>query len=213
MRGQIEAVAAKLSEEKVIAVVRIESADGIFDVVRALKAGGIVCIEITMTVPGASRIIEQLTADEPDLVVGAGTVLTRADAEKCLAAGATFLMSPICDPNVIRCGHDHGAAVLPGALTPTEIASAWSCGADFVKVFPASRMGHTYISELQGPLPQIPLVPTGGITDANAAQYLRAGAAAVCTGSWLVSQAGVSAGEYELIRDRARKIVAAVAGV
>ncbi len=213
MIGQIEAVAAKLREEKVIAVVRTESTDGIFDTVRALKAGGIVCVEITMTVPGASLIIEQLTADEPDLVIGAGTILTLTDAEECLAAGAKFLVSPICDPDVVRCCHDHGAAVLPGALTPSEIVSAWNCGADLVKVFPASRMGHTYISELRGPLPHIPLVPTGGITDANAARYLRAGAAAVCTGSWLVSSAAVSAGEFEMLRARARGIVTAVASV
>lgn len=201
----------RLGRERIIAVVRTDTTDGIFQAVEALKEAGITCVEITMTVPGAVRVIEHLCTNEPNLLVGAGTVLTREFAENCLAAGARFIVSPVCNPEVIKCAHQFNAPAIPGALTPSEVMTAWGCGADLVKIFPASRMGPRYLQELRGPMPsEIRFVPTGGITADNAAAYLRAGAYAVCVGSWLVDRKAINGGKMDVLKSRAQQLILAV---
>lgn len=202
-----------LKQERIIAVIRTETAECIPEVVAALTAGGIRCLEITMTVPNAVSAIAKVCKGGADLVIGAGTVLCSDAAEECIAAGAQFLVSPICVPAVVELAHRRGAVIIPGAFTPNEIWHAWSSGSDMVKVFPASRMGPAYIADVLAPLPGIPLVPTGGITDANAAEYLLAGAAAVCAGSWLVDNRAISRGSFDVLEDKARRIVRAISGV
>jgi 2-dehydro-3-deoxyphosphogluconate aldolase/(4S)-4-hydroxy-2-oxoglutarate aldolase len=142
--------------------------------------------------------------------MGAGTVLDAATARQAILAGAEFLVTPTLEPDVIEMAHRYGKVVIPGAMTPTEILTAWEMGADMVKVFPASILGPKYLRAVHGPLPQIPLVPTGGITGENAGDFIRAGAAMVCGGSWLVDKKAVAGGRYEFLTERARILLEAV---
>jgi 2-dehydro-3-deoxyphosphogluconate aldolase/(4S)-4-hydroxy-2-oxoglutarate aldolase len=149
----------------IIPVVRAQSADEAMRAVEAIKEGGISVLEITMTVPGALRVIEEVARRyESDAVVGAGTVLDAETARLCILAGARFIVSPALDLETIECCRRYGVVVLPGAMTPTEVLAAWKAGADLVKVFPAGSLGGaSFIKNLKAPLPQIELVPTGGV--------------------------------------------------
>jgi 2-dehydro-3-deoxyphosphogluconate aldolase / (4S)-4-hydroxy-2-oxoglutarate aldolase len=175
----------------IVPVVRAPSGDEALRVIDAIRAGGIDVIELTMTVPGAVRLIEELAKRYGDQVVlGAGTVLDAETARTCILAGASFVVSPMLDEATITCCRTYGVAVLPGALTPTEIVRAWRAGADMVKVFPCSAMGGaSYIRSLKAPLPQIDLVPTGGVSIATVGDFVRAGASAVGAGADLVDLA------------------------
>ena len=177
--------------------------------VRALAEGGIRAVEVTLNSPGAMRSIEALCADVGDrgVAVGAGTVLDRRSARDAVSAGATFLVAPNVDPLTVGWAVDHGIPVLPGAMTPSEILVAWSAGASAVKLFPASVVGPAFVREVRGPLPDVPLVPTGGITAATAGAFIGAGAIAVGVGGWLTS-----AEDIEVVRTRTARLVAAVAG-
>lgn len=212
MRSSATRSLERLKQEKIIAVVRTATAECIPEVITALTAGGIRCLEITMTTPNAVEAIAHACRSGADLLIGAGTVLCPDAAKECIAAGAQFLVSPICAPAIVELAHRRGAVIIPGALTPSEIWHAWETGADMVKVFPASRMGPAYMADVLAPLPDVLLVPTGGITDANAAEYLAAGAAAVCAGSWLVDNQAISRGSFSVLEERARRIVRAVSG-
>ncbi|MDD5265417.1 MAG: bifunctional 4-hydroxy-2-oxoglutarate aldolase/2-dehydro-3-deoxy-phosphogluconate aldolase [Candidatus Bipolaricaulis sp.] len=213
MRGSAARTLERLKQERIIAVVRTANAECIPEVVAALTAGGIRCLEVTMTVPNAVDAIAEACKGGGDLVIGAGTVLCQDAAEECIAAGAQFLVSPICAPAVMQLAHRRGTVIIPGALTPNEIWYAWNCGADMVKVFPASRMGPAYIADVLAPLRDVLLLPTGGITDENAAEYLAAGAAAVCAGSWLIDSEAIRRGSFDVLEDKARRIVRAVSGI
>ena len=196
----------------VVAVVRLPDASIVRDVADALAAGGVRFIEITMTVPRAVELIEELTAKMPgDIVVGAGTVLTADAAQRVIDAGAAFVVGPILQWDVIDVCHRHDTAVLPGCLTPTEIYTAWSAGADVVKVFPATSLGPAFIKDVRGPLPQVRLMPTGGVTCENAGDWIRAGAVAVGVGTALVDPKAVSSGNLAGISERARQFAQAVA--
>jgi 2-dehydro-3-deoxyphosphogluconate aldolase / (4S)-4-hydroxy-2-oxoglutarate aldolase len=196
----------------IIPVVRASSADEAIQVVEAIRAGGVSLLEITMTVPGAVQVIETLVKKFGDsAIVGAGTVLDAQTASACIDAGAKFMVSPALNLETIAFCGKHDIAVMPGALTPTEIVTAWNAGADFVKVFPCGAMGGaSYIKSLKAPLPQIELVPTGGVTLTTAASFIQAGAAAIGVGADLVDVKAIRAGEAQKVTAAAQAYVATV---
>jgi len=191
----------------VLGIIRIEAADDLVTIAHALDDGGLSCIEITMTTPGALRAIEEASEKLTGVLMGAGTVLDATTARQAILAGAKFLVTPTVELDVIETARRYGVVVIPGAMTPTEILTAWEAGADMVKVFPASVLGPSYLKAVRGPLPQIPLVPTGGITADNAGEFIKAGAVMVCAGGWLVDKKAVANGHYEILTERARQLV------
>ena len=195
----------------IIPVVRASSPEEAVQVVEAIKAGGLPVLEITMTVPGAVQVIKELVKRFDDAIVGAGTVLDAETARACIDAGAKFIVSPALNLETIACSRELDVVVMPGALTPTEVVSAWNGGADLVKVFPAGAMGGaSYIKSLKAPLPQIDLVPTGGVTLSNVGAFIEAGAAAVGVGADLVDTKAIRAGQPEKITQAARAFIEAV---
>jgi len=193
----------------VIPVVRAASADEALRAVEAIKEGGVSILEITMTVPGALRIIEAVGARYGgEALVGAGTVLDAETARHCILSGAQFVVSPALDLGLIACCRTYGVPVMAGALTPTEVLQAWKGGADFVKVFPASAVGGAaYIKSLKAPLPQIELVPTGGVSLRTAADFIKAGASALGVGADLVDTKALRNGQASLITKAARQFI------
>src|SRR3989454_3087887 len=173
-------VLAQIREVGLVPVIRAESPEVAGQAIEAIRAGGVPILEITMTVPGAIRLIEEMAGRYArDAVVGAGTVLDPETARACILAGARFVVSPSLNLETIACCRRYGVAVLPGALTPTEVLAAWQAGADMVKVFPAGAVGGaSYIKALKAPLPQIDLVPTGGGSLNTAADFIKAWASA-----------------------------------
>jgi 2-dehydro-3-deoxyphosphogluconate aldolase/(4S)-4-hydroxy-2-oxoglutarate aldolase len=192
-----------------IPVVRAESADFAMRAIDAIKEGGISVLEITMTVPGAVRVIEEVARRfGDDAIVGAGTVLDSETARACILAGAQFIVSPTLDTDTISCCRGYSIPVMPGAMTPSEVLTAWKAGADLVKVFPANAVGGaSYIKALKAPLPQIQLVPTGGVSLKTAADFIKAGAAALGVGADLVDTAALRAGNDKVIAERARQFI------
>ena len=199
-----------LRESGALGIIRVQEAEGLLRITKALQEGGLDCVEITMTTPGALRAIEETSGKLNDVLMGAGTVLDAATARQAILAGAQFLVTPTVELNVIKMARRYGIIVIPGAMTPTEILTAWEAGADMVKVFPANVLGPGYLKAVHGPLPQIPLVPTGGITADNAGKFIHAGAAMVCAGGWLVDKEAVANGHYGVLTERARQLVDAV---
>ena len=203
-------VLEKLVGSGALGIIRVKGTQDLVQIAKALHAGGLYCLEITMTTPGALRAIEDAREELPNVLMGAGTVLDASTARQAILAGAQFLVTPTVALDVVEVAHRYGVPVIPGAMTPTEILTAWEAGADMVKVFPAEVLGPGFIKALHGPLPQIPLVPTGGITADNAGDFIRAGAALVCAGGWLVDKEAVAAGRYEVLTENARRLVEAV---
>lgn len=197
----------RILEIGIVPVVRAASPQHAVMAAEAVLDAGISVAEITMTVPGALGVIEALARRfGAELLIGAGTVLDVETAQRCLDAGAQFLVSPGLDVSVVKMATSSGAVMMAGALTPTEVIAAWNAGADFVKVFPCSAVGGaSYLKALKGPLPQIPLVPTGGVNLKTAADYLRAGAAALGIGGELISTVALEAGNTRAITDMARQ--------
>jgi 2-dehydro-3-deoxyphosphogluconate aldolase/(4S)-4-hydroxy-2-oxoglutarate aldolase len=192
-----------------VPVVRASSADEAMQVIEAIKAGGVNVLEITMTVPGAVRVIEKV-ADKygSEVLVGAGTVLDPETARACLLAGAQFIVSPALNLDTIAMCHRYSAPVMPGVLTPTEVITAWSAGADFVKVFPCGAVGGaSYIKNLKGPFPQIKMIPTGGVSLKTAQDFIKAGASALGVGTDLVDVKAIRAGEPQVVTDRAKQFI------
>lgn len=197
----------RIHETFLIPVIRATSVSEALHVSRALVDGGIDCIEITFTVPGAHKVIEELVAEFGDKVlVGAGTVLDEETARTAMLSGAQFVVCPHFDERIIRACRRHGKVAIPGAATPTEILSAWEAGAPAVKLFPASCLGGPgYIKALKGPLPYIPIIPTGGVDLNTCADYIKAGAFAIGVGGDLVNKTFVQRGDWEAITDRAKE--------
>ncbi len=197
----------------VVPVVRTSSAESAIRAIEAVYRGGIRAAEITMTVPGAIKALEKLADAFGDkLVLGAGTVLDPETARMCMLAGAEFFVTPALNVKTIEMAKRYSKIIMPGALTPTEIVTAWEAGADFVKVFPCGAMGGAkYIKALKAPLPQIEMVPTGGVSLENTADFLRAGAAAVAVGAELIDAKTIGEGRYEVFEERARQFLAEVA--
>jgi len=199
----------RILEVGIVPVVRASSPKEARMAAEAVCKGGISIVEITMTVPGAVEVIRELAKESgKEILVGAGTVLNAEMARRCLDAGAEFLVSPGFNHGMVELAVREGKLVMAGALTPTEVITAWEAGADFVKVFPCGQVGGAkYIKALKGPLPQIPLVPTGGVNLNTAAEFIEAGAAALGVGGELVSADALRAGKPEIIVENARKFL------
>jgi 2-dehydro-3-deoxyphosphogluconate aldolase/(4S)-4-hydroxy-2-oxoglutarate aldolase len=195
----------------IVAVVRSPDSAQLVEVVRALADGGVTVVEITMTVPDALGVLRQVRqALGERVLLGAGTILDAETARAALLAGAEYLVGPTLNLNVIRLCQRYSKLVMPGAFTPTEILTAWEAGADIVKVFPAEVVGPAFFKALRGPLPQIRLMPTGGVDLTTAADFLRAGACCLGLGSQLVEPRAIAEGNFERIRDLARQYVSVV---
>ena len=192
----------------IVAIIRANSADELIEAAAAIHAGGVDVIEVTMTTPNALQVINDVSSTYGDKVlVGAGSVLDAETARAVMLSGADFVVSPVTKPDVIEICNRYGKVVIPGAFTPTEILMAWETGADYVKVFPSSGVGADYIKDVKAPLPQIPLVPTGGINAENAADFITAGATALGVGSALVNNQLIAAGEFTALTERAQTLV------
>jgi len=201
-------VLERIRSTGLIPVIRARSADEAAQVAEAIQAGGVGILEITMTVPGAVEVIRDVAGRGGDALVGAGTVLDPEAARACMDAGALFIVSPSLNLDTIATCREAGVAILPGALTPTEVVTAWNAGADLVKVFPAGAVGGpSYIKALKAPLPQIEVVPTGGVNLKTAGDFIRAGASALGVGADLVDLAAVRRGEASAVTERAREYV------
>src|ERR1044072_96363 len=198
-----------IKDTGIIPVVRATSADEAMRAIDAIRAGGISVLEITMTVPGAVALIETVSKRYgSEALVGAGTVLDAKTAQACISVGARFVVSPSLDFETISTCQKSNVAVIPGALTPTEVVQAWKAGADLVKVFPAGAVGGpSYIKSLKAPLPQIDLVPTGGVSLKTAGDFITAGASALGVGADLVDIKAIQEGQHALITERAQQFL------
>jgi 2-dehydro-3-deoxyphosphogluconate aldolase/(4S)-4-hydroxy-2-oxoglutarate aldolase len=180
-------VAQRIAEERIIAIVRLEDLSEARRISEALLEGGVSVVEFTLTNPDALRVIENVRGDVEGLLLGAGTVLDEQAAYAAIMAGASFLVTPTVAPGVVEQGLRYGVPVICGGMTPTELLHAHSLGCEMVKVFPASALGPGFLKDIRGPLPQLQMIPTGGIQVSNVAAFLEAGAVAVGVGSALVS--------------------------
>ncbi|MDB4755770.1 bifunctional 4-hydroxy-2-oxoglutarate aldolase/2-dehydro-3-deoxy-phosphogluconate aldolase [Mariniblastus sp.] len=197
----------QLSQSKVIAILRCEKVDSLVDVAKALLEGGIRIMEVTFTVPKALQIIEAVADQLGDqILLGAGTVLDTATARSAMLAGAEFFVSPGTSLEVIQTCRTYDKMVIPGAMTPTEVLTAWQAGCDAVKIFPSDCLGPKHIKALKGPLPQIPLIPTGGINAENAREFMDAGALAVGVGGSLAPKSAIERGDLDMIRNNAAEL-------
>ena len=202
----------RMISEGLVPVVRVSSAQEAIDVADAIKEGGVSSIEITMSVQGAIEVIRELTQKYKDkIIMGAGTVLDPETGRAALLAGAQFIVSPTLNLDLIHLAHRYSAVVIPGTMTPTEILTAWNAGADLVKVFPAAQLGGPdYLKALKGPLPQVLLVPTGGVNLQNAGAFIRAGAAALGAGGELVDKKAVKEKKFNIITENTRAFLKAI---
>jgi len=195
----------------VVAVIRLRDPELVQGVVDALLAGGVRALEITMTVPRALELIAQIAPKLPsEFLLGAGTVIDAHTARQVIDAGARFLVSPVYKPEVIEVCRERDVVSAPGCFSPTEILSAWEAGADVVKVFPATALGPGYIKDVLAPLPQVKLMPTGGVTKENAGDWIKAGAVALGVGTSMVDAKAVSERRFEVVTENARHFVNAV---
>jgi 2-dehydro-3-deoxyphosphogluconate aldolase / (4S)-4-hydroxy-2-oxoglutarate aldolase len=198
----------RLLDEGIVAIIRASDPSRLVDVAQALLDGGVSVMEVTFTVPKAERVLERVADRLGDKVLlGAGTVLDTETARLAMAAGAQFIVSPVVNLDVIRFCRRYDKLVMPGALTPTEVLAAWEAGADIVKIFPSDVTGPGYLKALAGPLPQVRLMPTGGVNLQTAAAFLHAGACALGIGGSLVDPAAVAAGDLTRITTLARQFV------
>ena len=202
----------RLLAAKAVAVIRMKDAAKLSETAAALRRGGVTAIEITMTVPGAVEIIREMARGKAEgTLIGAGTVLDAGTAASVIEAGADFVVSPVTDLGMIQACRGAGVVAAPGAFTPTEIVAAWRAGADIVKVFPATSLGPQFFRDVRGPLPQLRLMPTGGVTIENARDFLAAGACCVGLGTALVEAKAVEAGDWAAIEARARRLMSSLA--
>jgi 2-dehydro-3-deoxyphosphogluconate aldolase/(4S)-4-hydroxy-2-oxoglutarate aldolase len=194
-----------------VAVLRLEDAASLRPVVEALAQGGMRAIEVTMTMRGALDAVAALGARAANgILIGAGTVLDAETARLAILAGARFVVAPTFSPALIEMCHRYDVAAIPGGYTPTEVLAAWQAGADLVKVFPAGGLGPGYLKDLRGPMPQIRLMPTGGVSADNAGAYLAAGAVAVGVGGALVDNRAIARGDFSALTKEARRLVQAI---
>jgi 2-dehydro-3-deoxyphosphogluconate aldolase / (4S)-4-hydroxy-2-oxoglutarate aldolase len=205
-------ILSQITEIGIVPVVRTASAESAVKAIEAIYRGGVRAAEITMTVPGAVRALEKVADQFGDkIVLGAGTVLDPETARVCMLAGAEFFVTPNLRPATIEMAKRYSKVICPGALTPTEVLTAWESGADVVKIFPCGNMGGAkYIKALKGPFPQIEMIPTGGVNLETAGEFLKAGACAVAVGGELVDAKLIREGRYDLIEEKARHYMAAI---
>jgi 2-dehydro-3-deoxyphosphogluconate aldolase/(4S)-4-hydroxy-2-oxoglutarate aldolase len=205
-----DTILSKIRTEKVIALIRAENSDGLLDCAKALADGGLTSIELTMTTPGAIRMLEKATSELPDFLFGLGTVLDAETARMGILSGARFVVTPALRPDVITLCKRYSIPIFSGALTPTEVVNAWEAGADAAKIFPAEFFGPAYIKSLKGPLPHVEMVPTGGVTAENVGEFIKAGAYATAAGSSLVEAKALKEKNWAAITAKAKAFVAAV---
>lgn len=206
-----EQVRKKIQEIGIVPVVRVASAAEAMLAVEAVCAGGIPIVEVTMTVPGAIEVIAELVKRAPSVLVGAGTVLNAATAQRCIDAGAEFIVSPGFNEKTVESVKRSQKFMMAGALTPTEVIAAWESGSDFVKIFPCGTVGGAkYIKALKGPLPQVPMVPTGGVNLETAADFIRAGSEALGVGGELISSQALKSGDTAAITQAAQQFLAII---
>lgn len=199
----------KIADLGLVPVVRAQTADEALKIVDAIREGGVSVLEITMTVPGALGAIEQVARRfGADVLLGAGTVLDPETARACMLAGAQFVVTPTLDVRTIEMCRRYSVPIMPGALTPTEVLAAWTAGADAVKVFPCGALGGaSYIKSLKAPLPQVEMIPTGGVSVKTAADFIKAGAMALGVGADLADTKAIRDGNARLVTDKAREYV------
>lgn len=197
----------RILREKVIGIIRLEDDTNLMNVVKAIVTGGINIIEITLTTPNAFEHIAAIKEEYPDVCIGAGTVFGDENARNAIEAGAEFLVSPVCEVDVIEAGSEHDVLVIAGSLTPNEIYEAHLHGVDFVKPFPMTGLGPSYIKALLAPMPFLRLIPTNGVTLENMKEFFDAGVKAVGLGTPLVSQVDVNGGRFDEIEHRAKRAV------
>jgi len=203
---------SRIEDLGVVAVIRLPDPAKLRAVIDAMAAGGVRALEVTMTVPRAIELIAEIAPTLPrGFLIGAGTVLDGPTAVRAANAGAQFIVSPVFRKEIITAAHVRDVPAMPGCMTPTEILEASDAGADIVKVFPATALGPGFLKDVRAPLPDVRLMPTGGVTIDNAGDWIRAGAVAVGVGSALLDSAAIAAGRFKVIEDNARRIVAAVA--
>ena len=208
---QRDALLHQISTSGVVAVIRLSDVGRLRNVLAAISAGGVRCLEITMTVPGAVKVIEEVAASAPPgVLVGAGTVTDVVTAAAVMDAGARFVVGPILSLPVIEEVRKRGCVAIPGCFSPTEILTAWNAGADIVKIFPATSLGPRYIKDLHGPFPDLRLMPTGGVSLANVAQWIKDGAFAVGVGTDLLDKTLIQNEDYKGLEARARQFVSAI---
>lgn len=197
----------------IVPVVRTATAEGAIKAIEAIYAGGVRAAEITMTVPGAIRALEKVADQFGDkIVLGAGTVLDPETARACMLAGAQFFVTPSLKLSTIEMVKRYSKVICPGALTPTEVVTAWEAGADIVKIFPCGNVGGAkYIKALRGPFPHIEMIPTGGVNLETAGEFLKAGACAVAVGGELVDAKTIKEGRFDIIEERTRQYLAVIA--
>lgn len=205
-----QAILQGIMETGVVAVVRLPEASQLRNVANALRAGGLRAIEFTMTTPGALDILRDVTKNPEGVIYGAGTVLDAETARAAILAGAEFLVSPTLNAGVIEMCKRYSKVSVPGCFTPTEILTAWELGADVVKVFPATALGPQYFKDVLAPLPQVKLLPTGGVGLENASDFIKAGAVAVAVGGNLVDKKAVAEGRFEVLTQTAQQLIEAV---
>jgi 2-dehydro-3-deoxyphosphogluconate aldolase/(4S)-4-hydroxy-2-oxoglutarate aldolase len=197
---------ARIKEIGIIPAVRVSSPEEALFAAEAVSRGGIPIVELTMTVPRATELIAELVQKNPSWIVGAGTVLDVETARSCVDAGAAFLTSPGFDRYIVDFAVQRDVAVIPGALTPTEVMTAWKTGSDFVKIFPCAQVGGvSYLKALKGPFPEVPLIASGGVSQVTAADFITAGAAALGIGGELIPQRAIRARESHWIEELARR--------
>lgn len=200
-----------IKETGVVAVIRADTPSNLVKVAEALREGGVRFIEFAMTVPGAIDVIREAVAQmKGNTVIGAGTVLDAETAREVILAGAEFIVSPVFNPSMVEVCRRYSITVVPGAFTPTEILTAWREGADIVKVFPAGLGGPKYFKDLKDPLPQIDIMPTGGVNLETAPEFIKAGACAIAVGKALAGKELIAAGDYNAIMENARKFIEVV---
>ena len=206
-------VLQKIKAIGLVPVLRAESEAQAMALAGAIADGGVTVLEVTMTVPGAVKVIARLKKERPEILLGAGTVLDAETAHACIEEGAVFVVSPAFNLKTVEMCQKHGVAALPGALTPTEVVTAWQAGADVVKIFPASAVGGAkYLKSLKAPLPSIEMIPTGGVSQATAVEFLEAGAFALGVGADLVDTKAIARGDGASITENARKYLEIVKG-
>ena len=205
-------ILSQITEIGIVPVVRTASAESAVKAIEAIYRGGVRAAEITMTVPGAVRALEKVADQFGDkIVLGAGTVLDPETARVCMLAGAEFFVTPSLRPATIEMAKRYSKVICPGALTPTEVLTAWEAGADVVKIFPCGNVGGAkYIKALKGPFPQIEMIPTGGVNLETAGEFLKAGACAVAVGGELVDARLIREARYDLIEEKARHYMVAI---
>ncbi len=204
-----QTILSTIREIGLVPVVRTASADSAFKAIEAIYEGGVLTAEVTMTVPGALRVLEKLADHFGDrMLLGAGTVLDPETCRACMLAGAQFFVTPALNFKTIEMAHRYGKPIMPGALTPTEVLAAWDAGADIVKIFPCDNVGGPkYIKALKGPFPQIEMIPTGGVSLITAGDFLKAGSTAVAVGGELVDAKTIKEGNYAVFTERAKRFL------